>query len=199
MEAVRGVLEPSWGTVLRHDLPPWRARARPNARVFFVRKKNNLLRMVVNCRPANQMHQRAPHNSLTTARGVSSLFFLRRVGRLAPNPQSTSRFSSAVETRCPSVPSTTRTSEALLHRSTRHASQCSRWPGARLSSFATRRLTHELESVGFVEHEKIAPTLDIGVVQVLPIVHGACGTPSAICFGQGTVVQAAYNELLGTS
>ena len=43
--------------------------------MFFVAKKDGMLRLVVDCRLANQLHHMPPHTDLATASALSQLDF----------------------------------------------------------------------------------------------------------------------------
>ena len=137
----------------RAGLIIWRAWARANGGAFFVRKKNDLLRMVLDCRQASQKHQQPHHSSLATAGGLSSLLLLsgewddarsectgaqtakdlkiRLVGRFLPVPGGRSVSESPTAGLEAMSPSTGNASAG-------RASRSSRWAGAGSSCFATR-------------------------------------------------------------
>ena len=51
----------------------WRRRAKQQAGVFFVCKKTQEIRMVVDCRPANHCHRAPPHSALSTAAALAAI------------------------------------------------------------------------------------------------------------------------------
>jgi hypothetical protein len=51
----------------------WRRECRQQIGVFFVRKKNTEIRMVLDCRPSNACHQPPPHSALATAGALSTI------------------------------------------------------------------------------------------------------------------------------
>ena len=54
-------------------LVAWRRRAKQQAGIFFVAKKDDTIRMVVDCRPANESHLRPPHSALATAGALGAI------------------------------------------------------------------------------------------------------------------------------
>ena len=54
-------------------LVTWRTTCRQQIGVFFVRKKNGEIRMVLDCRPSNACHRQPPHSSLATAGSLSTI------------------------------------------------------------------------------------------------------------------------------
>ena len=53
----------------------WRRVCRQQIGVFFVRKKNTEIRMVLDCRPSNACHQSPPHSALATSGALSTINF----------------------------------------------------------------------------------------------------------------------------
>ena len=97
--------EPYWDVSLARDagrrrdfilrlrdvgLVAWRLRARSFAGCFFVPKKDQLQRLVIDCRPANQLHRRPPHSELALPGALAQLLlspeWLARCASGAPAP-----------------------------------------------------------------------------------------------------------------
>ena len=85
MEEVTAPVDAYWDASLRKDLQArrhfveklrrtglvtWRRRVRASCGAFFVTKKNGMQRMVLDCRPANQLHRRPPHSALAASGGL---------------------------------------------------------------------------------------------------------------------------------
>lgn len=77
-------------TLQRAKLITWRLEKNCSVGAFFVRKKQGLIRLVLDCRPANALHQRPPHSNLATVAAVGAMDLSPEWiahGRAAPDPE----------------------------------------------------------------------------------------------------------------
>ncbi|CAK0850120.1 unnamed protein product [Prorocentrum cordatum] len=67
----------------RVGLISWRRRERCRVGAFFAKKKNDAIRLVLDCRPTNQLHRKPPKSDLATPGALSNLVLAEEWCRLS--------------------------------------------------------------------------------------------------------------------
>ena len=88
LDESEGPITPYWDPTLRRDerqrvelfqkladlkILSFRVRARPFAGLFFVKKKDGMIRLIIDARQANRYHARPPHTSLGSSSALSGI------------------------------------------------------------------------------------------------------------------------------